>query len=250
MRLAGKVAFISGGARGMGATEAKLFANEGAAVAIGDVLEEAGKRTEAEINQSGGQALFVSLDVTSEQSWLDAIGATVAKFGRLDILVNNAGVSAHGMIEFTTEADWDRVMDVNSKGPFLGTKAAIPEMRKSGGGSIINISSQLGLVGTEMSSPQYQSSKGAIRLLTKTTALQYAPDGIRCNSVHPGPVNTDMTADSRDNPENFGKMVGRIPMGRYGEPVEIANGVLYLASDESGFVTGSELVLDGGWTAQ
>ena len=240
MRLAGKVAFISGGARGMGATEAKLFANEGAAVAIGDVLEEAGKRTEAEINQSGGQALFVSLDVTSEQSWLDAIGATVAKFGRLDILVNNAGVSAHGMIEFTTEADWDRVMDVNSKGPFLGTKAAIPEMRKSGGGSIINISSQLGLVGTEMSSPQYQSSKGAIRLLTKTTALQYAPDGIRCNSVHPGPVNTDMTADSRGNPENLGKMVGRIPMGRYGEPVEIANGVLYLASDESGFVTGSE----------
>ena len=250
MRLAGKVAFISGGARGMGATEAKLFANEGAAVAIGDVLEEAGKRTEAEINQSGGLALFVSLDVTSEQSWLDAIGATVAKFGRLDILVNNAGVSAHGMIEFTTEADWDRVMDVNSKGPFLGTKAAIPEMRKSGGGSIINISSQLGLVGTEMSSPQYQSSKGAIRLLTKTTALQYAPDGIRCNSVHPGPVNTDMTADSRGNPENLGKMVGRIPMGRYGEPVEIANGVLYLASDESGFVTGSELVLDGGWTAQ
>ena len=250
MRLAGKVAFISGGARGMGATEAKLFANEGAAVAIGDVLEEAGKRTEAEINQSGGQALFVSLDVTSERSWLDAIGATVAKFGRLDILVNNAGVSAHGMIEFTTEADWDRVMDVNSKGPFLGTKAAIPEMRKSGGGSIINISSQLGLVGTEMSSPQYQSSKGAIRLLTKTTALQYAPDGIRCNSVHPGPVNTDMTADSRGNPENLGKMVGRIPMGRYGEPVEIANGVLYLASDESGFVTGSELVLDGGWTAQ
>ena len=250
MRLAGKVAFISGGARGMGATEAKLFANEGAAVAIGDVLEEAGKRTEAEINQSGGQALFVSLDVTSEQSWLDAIGATVAKFGRLDILVNNAGGSAHGMIEFTTEADWDRVMDVNSKGPFLGTKAAIPEMRKSGGGSIINISSQLGLVGTEMSSPQYQSSKGAIRLLTKTTALQYAPDGIRCNSVHPGPVNTDMTADSRGNPENLGKMVGRIPMGRYGEPVEIANGVLYLASDESGFVTGSELVLDGGWTAQ
>ena len=250
MRLAGKVAFISGGARGMGATEAKLFANEGAAVAIGDVLEEAGKRTEAEIDQSGGQALFVPLDVTNEQSWLDAIGATVAKFGRLDILVNNAGVSAHGMIEFTTEADWDRVMDVNSKGPFLGTKAAIPEMRKSGGGSIINISSQLGLVGTEMSSPQYQSSKGAIRLLTKTTALQYAPDGIRCNSVHPGPVNTDMTADSRGNPENLGKMVGRIPMGRYGEPVEIANGVLYLASDESGFVTGSELVLDGGWTAQ
>ena len=250
MRLAGKVAFISGGARGMGATEAKLFANEGAAVAIGDVLEEAGKRTEAEINQSGGQALFVSLDVTSEQSWLDAIGATVAKFGRLDILVNNAGVSAHGMIEFTTEADWDRVMDVNSKGPFLGTKAAIPEMRKSGGGSIINISSQLGLVGTEMSSPQYQSSKGAIRLLTKTTALQYAPDGIRCNSVHPGPVNTPLTELRRGDPEIQRIMLSRIPMGRYGESEEIAYGVLFLASDESSFMTGSELVIDGGATAQ
>ena len=250
MRLAGKVAFISGGARGMGATEARLFASEGASVAIGDVLEEEGRRTEAEINNSGGHALFVPLDVTSEQSWKDAIAATVAQFGRLDILVNNAGVSAHSMIEFTTEAEWDRVMDINSKGPFLGTKAAIPEMRKSGGGSIINISSQLGLVGTEMSSPQYQSSKGAIRLLTKTTALQYASEGIRCNSVHPGPVNTDMTAGSRDDPEVYAKMSGRIPMGRYGEPVEIANGVLYLASDESSFVTGSELVLDGGWTAQ
>ncbi|MDP6452670.1 MAG: glucose 1-dehydrogenase [SAR202 cluster bacterium] len=250
MRLAGKVAFISGGARGMGATEAKLFASEGASVAIGDVLEEEGKRTEAEINQSGGQALFVSLDVTSEQSWKDAIGATVAKFGRLDILVNNAGVSGHGILESTTEAEWDRVMDINSKGPFLGTKVAVPEMRKSGGGSIVNISSQLGLVGTDISSPQYQSSKGAVRLLTKSTAIQYAPEGIRCNSVHPGPINTDMTAARRDDPEIYGKMVGAIPMGRYGEPEEIANGVLYLVSDEAGFVTGSELVLDGGWTAQ
>jgi 3alpha(or 20beta)-hydroxysteroid dehydrogenase/cyclopentanol dehydrogenase len=250
MRLAGKVAFISGGARGMGATEAKLFASEGASVAIGDVLEEEGKRTEAEINRSGAQALFVLLDVTSEQSWKDAIGATVAKFGRLDILVNNAGVSGHGMLESTTEAEWDRVMGINSKGPFLGTKVAVPEMRKSGGGSIVNISSQLGLVGTDISSPQYQSSKGAVRLLTKSTAIQYAPEGIRCNSVHPGPINTDMTAARRDDPEVYGKMVGAIPMGRYGEPEEIANGVLYLASDEAGFVTGSELVLDGGWTAQ
>ena len=250
MRLAGKVAFISGGARGMGATEAKLFANEGAAVAIGDVLEEAGKRTEAEINQSGGQALFVSLDVTSEQSWLDAIGATVAKFGRLDILVNNAGVSAHGMIEFTTEADWDRVMDVNSKGPFLGTKAAIPEMRKSGGGSIINISSQLGLVGTEMSSPQYQSSKGAIRLLTKTTALQYAPDGIRCNSVHPGVIHTPILdkvlAQAKDSDALYAEWLALHPVGRIGKPEEVAALCLYLASDESAFATGAEFVLDGG----
>jgi NAD(P)-dependent dehydrogenase (short-subunit alcohol dehydrogenase family) len=233
----------------MGATEAKLFASEGAAVGIGDVLDEVGKQTEAEINSSGGQALFVHLDVTSEKSWQDAINATVAKFGRLDILVNNAGVSGHGMVESTSLDEWNRVMDINSTGPFLGTKVAIPEMRKAGGGSIINISSQLGLVGTDISSAQYQSSKGAVRLLTKSTAAQYASEGIRCNSVHPGPVNTDMTAGRRDDPEIYDKMVGRIPMGRYSEPIEIANGVLYLASDEAAFVTGSELVLDGGWTA-
>ena len=250
MRLKGKVAFISGGARGMGATEAKLFASHGAAVAIGDVLEDEGRGVEAEIVIAGGRAMFIPLDVTSEKSWSDAISAIAQSFGRLDILVNNAGVSGHGTIESTTSEDWDHVMDVNSKGPFLGTKVAVPFMRRSGGGSIINISSQLGIVGTDISSPQYQSSKGSIRLLTKSTAIQYASEGIRCNSVHPGPVNTDMTAERRNDPEIYAKMTDNIPMGRYGEPEEIANGVLYLASDESAFVTGSELVLDGGWTAQ
>ena len=186
MRLEGKVAFISGGAQGMGAVEARIFAREGAKVAIGDVLPE-GESVAREIEDGGGECLFTPLDVTSEARWRAAIAATVARFGRLDILVNNAGVSQWGLVHETSESDWDRVMDINAKGTFLGTKAAIPAMLDSGGGSIVNISSQLGLVGTEMSSPQYQSSKGAVRLLTKLTAMQYAKDGIRCNSVHPGP---------------------------------------------------------------
>ena len=250
MRLEGKVAFISGGARGMGAVEARLFAKEGAKVSIGDVLEEEGEALRAEIEDSGGECLFTPLDVTSESDWIRAIEATLAKFGRLDILVNNAGVSQWSLLHETSEEDWDRVMDINTKGVFLGTKRSIPAMKESGGGSIINISSQLGLVGTEMSSAQYQASKGAVRLLTKHTAMQYAPDGIRCNSVHPGPIHTAMTEQRRADPETYAEMLNRIPLGRYGQPEEIANGVLFLASDESGWITGSELVLDGGWTAQ
>ena len=250
MRLEGKVAFISGGARGMGAVEARLFAKEGAKVAIGDVLEEEGAALQSEIEDSGGECLFTRLDVTSENDWIRAIEATLARFGRLDILVNNAGVSQWSLLHETSEEDWDRVMDINTKGVFLGTKRSIPAMKESGGGSIINISSQLGLVGTEMSSAQYQASKGAVRLLTKHTAMQYAPDGIRCNSVHPGPIHTAMTEQRRADPETYAEMLNRIPLGRYGQPEEIANGVLFLASDESGWITGSELVLDGGWTAQ
>ncbi len=250
MRLEGKVAFISGGARGMGAVEARLFAREGAKVGIGDTLVDEGRAVAAEINEAGGECLFVRLDVTNEVDWQWAIEDTVSAFGRLDILVNNAGVSQWSLLHETSEEDWDRVMDINTKGVFLGSKHAIPAMKESGGGSIINISSQLGLVGTEQSSPQYQASKGAVRLLTKHTAMQYAADGIRCNSVHPGPIVTPMTEVRRADAETYAEMVGRIPLGRFGEPEEIANGVLYLASDESGWVTGSELVLDGGWTAR
>ena len=250
-RLDSKVAFISGGARGMGAEEARLFAREGAKVAIGDVLEEDGRRVEAEINESGGDCLFLCLDVTSEANWQDAIAATVSRFGALHILVNNAGIGGvGGLVEDTTVEDWDRVMDINGKGVFLGTKAAIPEMQTAGGGSIINISSQLGIVATDNSSPQYHASKGAVRILTKSTAIQFAPDGIRANSVHPGPVNTAMTERRREDPEAFALMRSRIPLGRFAEPIEIANAVLYLASDESGYVTGSEVVVDGGWVAQ
>lgn len=250
MRLESKIAFISGGGRGMGAVEARLFAGEGACVAIGDVLEEEGLKVVEQINEAGGRAIFLLLDVTRESQWNSAIAATVSEFGKLDILVNNAGVGAASMVEDTTVEEWDRVMNINAKGVFLGTKAALPEMRRAGGGSIINISSQLGLVGMDISSPQYQASKGAVRLFTKSTAIQYAKEGIRSNSVHPGPINTPMTERRRGDPDHQRIMLSRIPMGRYGESEEVAYGVLFLASDESSFMTGSELVIDGGWTAQ
>lgn len=250
MKLAGKVALISGGARGIGAHTARLFAAEGAKVVIGDILDDMGRAVEAEINLSGGQAAYVHLDVTQEQSWREAVETTVGRFGGLEVLVNNAGVSGSGRIEDVSLEEWNRVMAINSTGVFLGTKVAIPAMRKSGGGSIVNISSQLGLVGTEISSPQYQSSKGAVRLLTKTTAMQYAKEGIRANSVHPGPIETPMTEVRRADPAVHKLMLSRIPLGRFGVPDDVAKGVLYLASDDASFVTGSELVIDGGWTAQ
>ena len=250
MRLVGKVALISGGARGMGAAEARLFAREGAQVVIGDILATEGEAVEADIRAKGGEAAFVRLDVTSEADWQKAVDLAQSRFGKLNVLVNNAGIGGGNRIEDTTVEDWNRMMDVNAKGVFLGTKAVIAAMRQAGGGSIVNISSQLGLVGTDNSSPQYQASKGAVRLLTKATAIQYAREGIRANSVHPGPIVTAMTERRRADPAQRQLMISRIPLGRYGEPDEVAYGVLYLASDESAFVTGSELVIDGGWTAQ
>ena len=247
MRLAGKVAIISGGSRGMGAFEAELFVNEGAKVVVGDVREDEGRVLAEKI---GRDAVFVRLDVTSEEDWAAAVKEAVDRYGKLDILVNNAGVSARSSIEETTGADWDRVMDINAKGVFLGTKAAIPEMRKAGGGSIINISSQLGLVGMNESSPQYQASKGAVRIFTKSAAVQCASEGIRVNPAPPGPIVPPRTEARRSDAAVQQVMVSRIPLGRYGESEDVAYGVLYLASDESSFVTGSELVIDGGWTAQ
>jgi 3(or 17)beta-hydroxysteroid dehydrogenase len=250
MRLAGKVALISGGARGMGAAEARMFAREGARVVIADILEAEGRGLEAEIKAKGGEIVFVRLDVTREADWHTAVDLAMSRFEKLNVLVNNAGIGGGGRIEDTTVEEWTRMMDINAKGVFLGTKAVIPAMRRAGGGSIINISSQLGLVGMDNSSPQYQASKGAVRLLTKSTAIQYAREGIRANSVHPGPIVTPMTERRRADPAQRQLMISRIPLGRYGEPDEVAYGVLYLASDESAFVTGSELVIDGGWTAQ
>jgi NAD(P)-dependent dehydrogenase (short-subunit alcohol dehydrogenase family) len=256
-RLDGKVALISGGARGQGATEAQLFAREGAKVVLGDLLDEAGKQVEETIRQQGGEATYVHLDVTSEADWVEAVGTAVNRYGTLDILVNNAGISGASAsgepvhLEDATEAAWDRVLAVNAKGVFLGTKHAIPAMRQAGGGSIINISSIAGLVGGfGPSSGAYGASKGAVRLLTKSTATQYAKDGIRCNSVHPGFIDTPMTERSLSIPATREDRIRRTPLGRIGTPEEIAYGVLYLASDESSFVTGSELVIDGGYTAQ
>ena len=247
MRLEGKVAIVSGAARGMGAAEARIFAREGAKIVIGDLLEEEGMRVASEIGEAGGDALFVRLDVTDEASWRSAVTATVERFGKVDILVNNAAILRVQRLLETTEEIWDEVMDVNVKGTFLGAKAVIPEMRKAGGGSIINISSGAGITGSQRNTA-YHASKGAVRIFTKSAAIQYAGENIRVNSVHPGPIDTDMLASSLST-ENA-RRPEDVPLGRAGRPEEVAYGVLYLASDESSFVTGSEVVIDGGRTAE
>ena len=249
-RLAGKVALISGGARGQGATETRLFVREGASVVFGDVLDDDGKKVEAEIRASGGRATYVHLNVTRETDRRAAVATVVQTYGKLDVLVNNAGILFRSKIEDTNEADWDRIMAVNVKGVFLGTKCAIPAMRQAGGGSIINISSTAGLVGSPGETAAYSATKGAVRLFTKSTAIQHARDKIRCNSVHPGPIATDMIKDVLENRASWEQRLRRLPMGRVGTPEEVAYGVLYLASDEASYVTGSELVIDGGTTAE
>ncbi len=250
-RLDGKVAIISGGARGQGAAEARMFASEGAKVVFGDILDEDGRKVEAEILELGGEATYVRLDVTQEEQWRSAVSTAVNKYGKLDVLVNNAGISLRGGIEDISEGDWDRVMDVNIKGVFLGTKHAIPAMREAGGGSIINISSGAGIAPAPGTSGAYAASKGAVRIFSKATAIQHAKDKIRCNSLHPGPIDTPMVRrPGADDTGRVDELVGRVPLGRMGTSEEIAYGVIYLASDESSFVTGSELVIDGGRTAQ
>ena len=249
-RLDGKVALISGGARGQGATEAKMFAREGAKVVFGDVLDDEGRKVEAEIAESGGDALYVHLDVTREADWRAAVDTAVNRYGKLDLLVNNAGIVLRKGIEETTEEEWDRVMAVNSKGVFLGTKHAIPAMRQAGGGSIVNISSTAGLVGSAQGLAAYSATKGSARLFTKSTAIQHARDNIRCNSVHPGPIDTPMLRAGLGDQSRLEERVTRVPLGRIGTTDDIAYGVLFLASDEASFMTGSELVIDGGSTAQ
>ena len=250
MRLEGKVALISGGARGMGAVEVKLFVQEGAKVVFGDVREEEGQKLEAEIAESGGEAVFTKLDVTSADDWQSAVELAVSRFGKLDILVNNAGIFDNATVENTTVEAWDRVLDINAKGVFLGSKSAIGAMKEAGGGSIVNISSTAGLTGSAVSSA-YNASKGAVRLLTKATAVQFGSEKIRANSVHPGPIETDMVKQVFLDDESLrDERIAAIPQGRFGKPEEVANCVLFLASDEASYMTGSELVVDGGWTAQ
>ena len=256
MRLGGKVALISGAAGGVeeelmgfGGAAARLFAEEGAKVVLTDINEESGQKTAAQINEAGGDALFRRLDVTNEQEWMDAVRATISAYGRVDILVNNAGTGARSSVEDTTEEVWDIQMNIHAKSAFLGTKHVIPEMRKIGGGSIINVSSIYGLVGSE-SSTAYHAAKGAIRLFTKSAAIQYAKENIRVNSIHPGYALTPLTRRGYESPEYFENIRSRVPIGRVGTADDIAYGMLYLASDESSFVTGSELVIDGGTTAE
>ena len=247
-RLDGKVAIISGGARGQGEVEAKLFAKEGAKVVFGDILDDEGRQVEAAIRQAGGEATYVHLDVTEEADWQEAVQTAVSTYGKLDILVNNAGILRRDGIEETTKELWDTILAVNATGVFLGTKYAIPEMRKAGGGSIVNISSISGMIA--LGGPAYNASKGAVRVFTKVTAVHHADDNIRCNSVHPGPVRTPMTESTYSDPDMLAQRLQSMPLGRIGTSEDIAYGVLYLASDEAAYVTGSELVIDGGYTAQ
>ena len=246
MRLAGKVALVSGAASGMGRSEAEIFAREGAKVILADVLEAEGKQVADKI---GAAARFVKLDVTSETEWDAAVKAAVSAFGKLDVLVNNAGISGTYDQDMLSSAAWDKVMAVNAKGVFLGMKYAIPLMKKAGGGAIVNISSISGFVGQDGVHMAYNASKGAVRIVTKTAAVQHAADGIRVNSVHPGFMPPMRTSKTSADPTWRAKMFAAVPMKREGRVEEVAHAVLFLASDEASYITGTELVVDGGYLA-
>lgn len=250
MRLQGKVALVTGGAHGMGESEARLFAREGAIVVIGDVNDTAGRQVEAAIAAAGGQALFVRLDVTNEHDWQEIVNTSVSRFGKLDILVNNAGISGSADADLLSISAWDQIMAINSKGVFLGMKYAVPAMQKAGGGSIVNISSISGFVGQDYTHMAYNASKGAVRIMTKTAALQFARDNIRVNSVHPGIMPPMSSSRGTADPERRRQMIAMVPMGREGRREEVAYAVLFLASDEASYITGTEIVVDGGYLAQ
>jgi 3(or 17)beta-hydroxysteroid dehydrogenase len=251
-RVQGKVAVVTGAASGLGKAISFLLAREGAAVVLADINEADGKKAAEAINREGKQAIFIKLDVTSESDWTRVMNLTLERFAKLDILVNCAGVFHDKSIEDTTLEAWRRVIAINLDGVFLGTKAAIAPMKNGGGGSIINLSSAGGIIGTSDSSA-YNASKGGVRLLTKASAIEFSRAShnynIRVNSVHPGVIRTPMTRWITEDPDSAKAVMEKQPIGFMGEPDDVAYGVLYLASDESKYVTGSELVIDGGWTA-
>ena len=245
-RLDGKTAIITGAARGQGADEALLFALEGANVVFGDVLDDEGMAVERQIRELGGNASYVSLDVTSDDDWAAAVELAEERFGSLDILVNNAAIN----LPSDDKDSWDKVMNVNVRGIHLGTQHSIPAMKRAGGGSIVNISSVAGLLGRKGTPYAYTASKGAVRLLTKAVAIDYAADNIRCNSIHPGPIDTEMLAGTTPTAEAMEVRRNEVPLQRIGVVRDIALAVLFLASDESSWITGAELAVDGGITAQ
>ncbi len=248
MRLKDKIALVTGAASGMGESAARIFAREGAKVVVADVLEKEGHVVAASIVSAGGEAVFLRLDVSDEEQWRETVRETVERYGRLDVLVNNAGISGAVPDRMNTEY-FDKLMAVNARGTFLGMKYAIPEMQQAGGGAIVNLSSVSGFVGQEFVHMGYNGAKAAIRMMTKSAAVQYARDGIRVNSVHPGlmpPMRTSLTAADHKLRE---KVLESVPMRRHGHVEEAAYAILFLASDEASYITGTELVVDGGFLA-
>jgi 3(or 17)beta-hydroxysteroid dehydrogenase len=252
-RVEGKVAIVTGAASGFGRETALLLANEGAKVVIADLNELKGEEVVEEIRREGGGAICVKHDVASEPSWSEVIRKTLAEFGKLDILVNNAGAMLVREIADTSLEEWGQIMSVNLNGVFLGVKYAIGAMKRSGGGSIINMSSVVGIVGTADDTAAYCASKGAVRAFSKAAALECSKEGhdynIRVNSIHPGASETPLMEPLLKDETLRKQLEKRLPIGRLGKPIDIAYGILYLASDESSFVTGAELIIDGGWTA-
>lgn len=249
MRLKNKTAIISGGAQGLGAAMARRFAEEGAIVFIGDLKAEAGNATVKEIKNKGGKAFFLPLDVTSDDSWKSAMEAIEKETGRLDVLINNAGINIREPIEVMKAENFDAMLAVNVKGPFLGTKHAIPLLRRGGGGSIINISSICGLIGHQYTPEAYTVTKGALTLLTKSIAVRYAKDNIRCNSIHPSTVDTPLMQELFKNPDRKKERLGEVPLGRLATETDVANTALFLASGEASFLNGVAIPVDGGTTA-
>lgn len=248
MRLKSKIALITGAAHGMGESTARIFAHEGAKVVVADVLEPEGEAVAQSIAAAGGEAVFIRLDVAEEQQWIAVMRGVITRYGRIDILVNNAGISGAVPDRMSTEY-FDRLISVNARGTFLGVKYGVAEMQKTGGGSIVNLSSISGFVGQAFVHMGYNAAKGAIRILTKSAAVQYGKDGIRVNSVHPGLMPPMLTSVTAADPALREKVLAAVPLGRAGTADEAAYAVLFLASDEASYITGAELLVDGGYLA-
>ena len=244
-RLNGKVALVSGGASGIGAAHVRLFTREGAKVVSGDIQEDLGARVAAEVNEAGGQVTFVRLDVTSADSWAAAVATAVSRFGALTTLVNNAGIYHPGGVTEETDEGWQRMIAINQTGVWYGMRAAMPELAKSGNGAVVNISSLYGMVGSP-GSLSYHATKAAVRLMSKSAALEFVQQGVRVNTILPGQIRTPILGDL--TPEMDAAIKAAIPMGRMGDPEDIAYGSVYLCSDEAKYVTGAELVIDAGWS--
>ncbi len=247
--LRGKVAIVTGAARGIGAATVRSLARDGATVVATDLLDGEGQALVAAVGAEGGEARYAHLDVTDEEQWQQLVTRTAGELGRLDILVNNAGVGSMADVEQETTVGWERTIAINQKSVWLGMRAVIPKMREAGGGSIINVSSIFGVVGGFGASVAYHASKGAVRLMTKNAAIRYAKEGIRINSLHPAFIDTPLIAELKGTPTEQA-ILDSTPMGRLGRPEEVADVIAFLASDAASYMTGSEILVDGGWTAR